>query len=133
METFQFDLVTPDRQEISALVTQVQAPGSLGDFGVLPKHAPLISTLRPGIITIFSGNGEVEKLFVTGGFAEVNNNRCTILADRAIRVADMDRTAIQQKISEITAFLAEQSVTEENKQKYKRELDVYTTMLRAVA
>lgn len=130
-ETFQLDIVSPDRLESSEQVTQAVIPGSMGDFGVLPRHAPLISTLRPGILTIFRSGGVTEKLFVSGGFAEVNNNRCTVLADRATKASEIDRTAVQQKITEISGLLADSAETE--KTRLQRDLAVYEAMLRAVA
>ena len=74
--------------------------GSEGDFGVLPRHAPLISTVRPGVIQVFE-NGQVkEQIFVAGGFAEVTPQRCTVLADEAVPVAEIDRAAVEQSLKD---------------------------------
>jgi F-type H+-transporting ATPase subunit epsilon len=89
----QFELVSPERLLVSRAVEMVVVPGSEGDFGVLPGHAPLISEVRPGVIAVFDGGQVQERIFVAGGFAEVTGERCTVLAEQAIPVADIDRGA----------------------------------------
>ena len=79
MATFQFDLVSPEKLAFSGEVDQVDIPGVEGDFGVLAGHAPVIAAIRPGIITVHAG-GNREKIIVTGGIAEVNENGLTVLA-----------------------------------------------------
>ena len=92
-DLIQFELVSPERLLVSRAVEMVVVPGSEGDFGVLPGHAPLISEVRPGVIAIFE-NGQVqERIFVAGGFAEVTAERCTVLAEQAMPVGDIDRAA----------------------------------------
>jgi len=87
MATFQFDLVSPERILISGEVEQVDVPGADGDFGVFPGHAPMVTTLRPGILTIKRNGGE-EKIVVLGGFAEVSPAGLTVLADAAVSVEE---------------------------------------------
>jgi F-type H+-transporting ATPase subunit epsilon len=87
----QFELVSPERLLVSRAVEMVVVPGSEGDFGVLPGHAPLISEVRPGVIAVFDGGQVQERIFVAGGFAEVTGERCTVLAEQAMPVADIDR------------------------------------------
>ncbi len=89
----QFELVSPERLLISRAVEMVVVPGSEGDFGVLPGHAPLISEVRPGVIAVFEGGQVQERIFVAGGFAEVTAERCTVLAEQAMPVGDIDRGA----------------------------------------
>jgi F-type H+-transporting ATPase subunit epsilon len=89
----QFELVSPERLLVSRAVEMVVVPGSEGDFGVLPGHAPLISEVRPGIIAVFEGGQVQERIFVAGGFAEVTAERCTVLAEQAMPVGDIDRGA----------------------------------------
>src|SRR5271156_5717769 len=101
----QFELVTPERLLISEMVEMVVVPGTEGNFGVLPGHAPLISSIRPGTIDVYEGSTIAERIFVAGGFAEVTNLRCTVLADEAIRVSTLDRAAIQSQLAEIEAGL----------------------------
>ena len=85
-----FELVSPERLELSTEVEMVVVPGSEGDFGVLPGHMPLISTIRPGVIYVFRDGKVSERIFVEGGFAEVTPESCTILAEHAKAVAELD-------------------------------------------
>ena len=78
-----FELVAPERLLASIDCDMVVIPGADGDFGVLPQHAPLMSLLRPGVIAIYQGDRVEERVFVAGGFAEVNEKGCTVLAERA--------------------------------------------------
>ena len=83
-ETFQFDLVSPESLLLSAEVEQVVVPGSEGQFTVLPRHAPFMSTLRDGDLAIYrTPGGQPEKVRVTGGFAEVSDKGLTVLAESA--------------------------------------------------
>ncbi len=100
MATFQFDLVSPERLLFSGKVEQVDVPGSEGDFGVFAGHAPLVSMLRPGILTIKGEQGE-QQVVVHGGFAEVSAAGLTVLADVATDVTDIDRTALAEHIKTI--------------------------------
>ena len=97
MATFRFDLVSPERMLFSGEVEQVDVPGSEGDFGVLAGHAPLVATLKPGILTIING-GSRQRIIVFGGFAEVSGAGLTILADGAVAVEDVDAAAIAAQI-----------------------------------
>jgi F-type H+-transporting ATPase subunit epsilon len=94
-DLIQFELVSPERLLISREVEMVVVPGSEGDFGVLPGHAPLISEVRPGVIAVFDGGQVQERIFVAGGFAEVTAERCTVLAEQAQPVAEIDRGAAE--------------------------------------
>ncbi|MGZ0186689.1 MAG: ATP synthase F1 subunit epsilon [Alphaproteobacteria bacterium] len=85
-----FELVSPERLVVSMPVDMVVVPGGEGDFGVLPGHAPLIASVRPGVIEIYEGKVVSDRIFVAGGFAEVTNERCTVLAEAAMRVSDID-------------------------------------------
>jgi F-type H+-transporting ATPase subunit epsilon len=91
----QFELVSPERLLLSEPVDMVVVPGSEGDFGVLAGHAPLISTVRPGVIETYAGKTVKDRIFVAGGFAEVTRERCTVLAEEALPVTELDRAAIE--------------------------------------
>jgi F-type H+-transporting ATPase subunit epsilon len=97
MATFHLDLVSPEKLLMSSEVDQVDVPGAEGDFGVLAGHAPLIATMRPGILTVYRG-GEALKIVVNGGFAEVNPAGLTVLAERAVAVQDFDPTVLAGEI-----------------------------------
>lgn len=95
-----FELVSPERLLNSAEVEMVVVPGEGGDFGILAGHAPLMSTIRPGVIEIYPTAGAApERVFVDGGFAEVNEKGLTILAQQAIPVADLNPEALTQQLA----------------------------------
>jgi len=106
MATFHFDLVSPEKLAFSGEVDQVDIPGVEGDFGVLAGHAPVISAIRPGILTVFSG-GKQEKIIVSGGVAEVSEKGLTVLADIARTLDELDRARLADVIAEMEAKLAE--------------------------
>ena len=93
-----FDLVSPERLLLSEDVDMVTLPGSEGYFGVLAGHAPVISTLRPGVIEVKGGETPDLRLFVRGGFAEVDGKKVIVLAEEAIPMADFDVAALDQRI-----------------------------------
>ena len=99
MATFQFDLVSPERLLLSEAVDQVDVPGSEGDFGVLAGHAPFVTTLRPGILVVYRG-GDALRVVVNGGFAEVNPEGLTVLADMAVPVDEFDRAVLAGEIKD---------------------------------
>ena len=98
-DPFHFDLVSPERMVFSGEVEQVDVPGAEGDFDVLAHHAPLIAMLKPGILTVF-GAGETQRIVVVGGFAEVNEQGLTVLADMAMPVEDFDRASLESQIKD---------------------------------
>ena len=102
----QFDLVSPERLLLSEEVDMVTLPGTEGEFGVLPGHAPVISTLKPGLVEVKGGSEPVMRLFVSGGFAEVNADKVTVLAEEAIPLADFDTAALDQRIKNTEEDLA---------------------------
>jgi F-type H+-transporting ATPase subunit epsilon len=100
MATFHFELVSPEKIAFSGEVDQVDVPGAEGDFGVLAGHAPLVSLLRPGVMTVYAG-GEQSKIVVLGGFAEVGPGGLTVLADVATTVEEVDRAALRAQIEKM--------------------------------
>jgi F-type H+-transporting ATPase subunit epsilon len=106
-EQTQFELVSPERLLVSKAVDMVVVPGTEGDFGVLPQHAPFISSVRPGIIVVFEGGQATERIFVAGGFAEVTAERCTVLAEQATPLAELDRGRIEAEIKDAREDLAD--------------------------
>jgi len=102
-----FELVSPERLLLSEPVEMVVVPGTEGDFGVLPGHAPLVSTVRPGVIAVFADGKVVQRIFVAGGFAEVTPERCTVLAEQALPVSDIDRVAAESEMAQARADLTE--------------------------
>src|SRR5216684_8329662 len=100
-----FELVTPERLIVSSEVEMVVVPGSEGNFGVLPGHAPLISTIRPGTIDIYEGGAITERIFIVGGIAEVTPERCTVLADEAMAPDALDRAALDLELTTVEGNL----------------------------
>ena len=105
-ETFQFELVSPERLLLSEAVEQVVVPGSEGDFTMLPRHAPLLTALRPGLLDIGTGVGR-RRFFVRGGFAEISPAGLTVLASTAIDLEDLDRAALDQAIRDAEEDVAD--------------------------
>ena len=106
MANFPFELVSPTRLVFSGEVEQVDVPGAEGDFGVLPGNAPFISTLRPGVLTIRNG-ADIKRYFVREGFAEVNPEGLTVLAETAVPVEDVDLNAMAEAIKAAEKAAAE--------------------------
>src|SRR5262245_43162879 len=106
-EQIQFELVSPERLLVSQPVEMVVVPGVEGDFGVLPGHAPLVSTVRPGVIAVFEQGQVTQRIFVAGGFAEVTPERCTVLAEEALPASELDRAAAEDQIRAARDDLAE--------------------------
>ena len=98
----QFELVSPEQLLLSEDVEMVVVPGGEGDFGVLPGHSPMISTVRPGVIHVFASGSVSSRIFVAGGFAEVTGARCTVLAEEALPVDDIDRAQVETDLQNAT-------------------------------
>ncbi|RKF13861.1 F0F1 ATP synthase subunit epsilon [Roseovarius spongiae] len=96
-DKMQFDLVSPERLLTSVEASEVQIPGAEGDMTVMPEHAPLITTLRPGILRVRSGEGDAEYV-VTGGFAEINATGVSVLAERALPKADVTQEHFDEMV-----------------------------------
>ena len=104
--TFNFELVTPERLLLSGAAEQVVVPGAEGDFAVLAGHAPVISTLRPGILEITMADGK-QRVFVKKGVAEADPERLTVLAQTAVTVESLDAATIAAELKAAEAELAE--------------------------
>ncbi len=112
--TLQVDLVTPEKLYFSGEAGMVTAPGTLGEFGVLPGHAPFLSTLKPGMVTIKPAAGDETKLFVSGGVAEVNPQGCTVLAEEVRDISSLTPAEAQAEL-EAARRAAADAVTDEEK------------------
>jgi len=106
MAIFHFDLVSPEKLLFSGEVNQVDMPGTEGDLGVLAGHAPLVTTLRPGILVIH-GEGGALRVVVNGGFAEVGPAELTVLADMAVPVDEFDRAVLAGEIKDTEEDVAD--------------------------
>lgn len=101
-DTMQFDLVSPERSLASLAVTSVLIPGADGDMTAMPDHAPVITTLRPGVLRIDGPGGQAEYV-VSGGFAEINATSLSVLAEKAMPINEVTRSHIDEMIEEARA------------------------------
>ena len=128
-----FELVSPERLLASEQVDMVVVPGAEGDFGVLPRHAPLLSVLRPGVVGLWQGNAETTRIFVAGGFAEVNEEGCTVLAEEALPVDQIDSGHARQRLGEAEEDLAGSGpdAPEQDRARLERAVEVARAMVEA--
>jgi len=114
MAAFAFELVSPEKLLFSGDVEQVVVPGTEGDFAVLKDHAPVMSALRPGVLSYTDDKGATETVFVRGGFVDVSASVFTVLADQAIPVASMTGSVFEAEVELATSLLAS-ALTDEGK------------------
>jgi len=105
-KTIAFELVAAERAFPSEPAMMVVVPGAEGDMGVLAGHAPVLSTLRPGVVTVHLPAGEVKKIFVSGGFVDISAAVCSVLAEEVINVDEIDRARAEEKLKSLEAELA---------------------------
>jgi F-type H+-transporting ATPase subunit epsilon len=117
-----FELVSPAKLLFSGDVTSVTLPGSEGEMGIFAGHSPMLSTLRPGFVTVAKEGGAQEKIFVRGGFAEVNPQGLTVLAETAIASADLSASAMADQISAAEAEVGT-AIDDEAKRKANEAVD----------
>lgn len=103
--TFTFELVSPERKLISGPAKMVVIPGEEGDFGVLPGHSALVATIRPGVVEITMDGEATQRIFIAGGFADVSPSNCTVLAEEAVNVSDLNKSDLEQTIRNLTEDL----------------------------
>ena len=100
-EMIAFDLVSPEKLLLSTEAALVVVPGTDGNIGVMPRHMPLLTSLQPGLIDVYeSRDGVAHRLFVAGGFCEVTPERCTVLAEAATPVSELDLATIDKQIQD---------------------------------
>jgi len=131
MASLHFEFVSPERVLFSGDVDQVDLPGAEGDMGILAGHAPLVTALRPGIVTIINGSTR-EPVVVVGGFAEVSPAGLTILADRAMPRADFDTAVLASEIKDAEEDVAD-TADGANRDKLARRLDQLKSLQAALA
>lgn len=104
MATIQFDLVSPERKLASVEALEIQIPGADGDFTAMAEHAPMLTTLRPGLLSVTTNNNVTEYI-VTGGFVEISGTNASVLAEQALPKAEVTREVIDNLIAVATAAL----------------------------
>lgn len=130
-DSFQFDLVSPEKVLVSEPADMVIIPGSEGDFGVLPGHAPFLSSLRPGVIEVRTKEGEPRKIFVAGGFADVSETNCTVLAEDSISVTDLDKEKIEKQVADLSEDI-DLATDEKDRERARQRLLVAKAKLSAI-
>lgn len=106
-ESFQFDLVSPEKLLMSEPVEQVTVPGADGQFTVLKRHAPFLSTLKPGVLDIRGVDGSSQRIYVRGGFADVNALGLTVLAEQAMPLEEVNAEIMAQQVTDAQEDLAD--------------------------
>jgi F-type H+-transporting ATPase subunit epsilon len=106
-DPFKFELVSPERLLVSGEAEQVLVPGSEGDMTILAHHAPLLTTLRPGVLDIGFPGGERQRYFIRGGFAEVGPKGLTVLAETAIDLRELDAGQLAQAVTDAEEDVAD--------------------------
>jgi F-type H+-transporting ATPase subunit epsilon len=104
---FQFELVSPERLLVSEQVESVVIPGAEGEMTVMAQHAPVMTTIQPGVVTVKSVGGQEERYVVFGGFADILASGCTLLAESAVAVKDIDRADVARRIQEAREDVAD--------------------------
>ena len=131
-ETVEFELVSPERLVLSGPVDMVVVPGREGDFGVLPRHAPIISTIRPGVISVYRDGAVDRRIFVAGGFAEVTGERCTVLAEEAVPLDEIDRSAAEARIAAAREAIADAGDDDDERAEAQARLDAAEVLAQAL-
>lgn len=130
-EMVTMDLVSPEKLLLSDEYEMVVVPGAEGDFAVMAGHTPLTSSLRPGVIAIYEGDAEKDRIFVNGGFAQIAEDKLTVLAEEAIHVADLDRSDLEQRIQDASEDV-EDAKDDETRRKAQENKDHLEQLLDAL-
>lgn len=106
-EAFKFELVSPERLLVSEQVEHVVIPGAEGEMTVMANHAPVMTTVKPGVVRVKAISGKEDSYVVFGGFADILPDACTLLAEFAVHVADIDRADLSRRIQEAREDMAD--------------------------
>ena len=131
-DTFEFELVAPEKLIFSDNIEFVVVPGAEGDFGVLPGHALMLSTIRPGLIEIYDNDKPKEHFFVGGGFAEVTSERCTVLSTESLNLAEYDEDHARKRLEKAEQKLGTAS-SDTERETYEKEVEVVQALMAAYA
>ncbi|RWM22058.1 MAG: F0F1 ATP synthase subunit epsilon [Mesorhizobium sp.] len=130
-EAFKFELVSPERLLVSEQVESVVIPGAEGEMTVMAHHAPVMTTIKPGVVTVKTAAGKEERYVVFGGFADIVPAGCTLLAESAVHVADIDRADLARRIQEAREDVAD-AKDDQTRSKAKQFLSQLTTLEGAI-
>jgi F-type H+-transporting ATPase subunit epsilon len=130
-EAFKFELVSPERLLVSEQVESVVIPGAEGEMTVMAHHAPVMTTIKPGVVTVKTADGKAERYVVFGGFADIVPAGCTLLAESAVAVGDIDRADLARRIQEAREDVAD-AKDDETRSKAEQFLSQLTTLEGAI-
>lgn len=130
--TIQFELVSPERRLVSEPVNMAVIPGSEGQFGVLAGHSALVAALKAGVVELEVDGQDNRRIFIAGGFADVTPEQCTVLAEEAINIADLDKADLDQQAKDLKEDigLAKEAV---DKARVEKKLALVNAKLEAIA
>lgn len=129
-QSFKFELVSPERLLVSEEVESVVIPGADGEFTVLAQHAPMMTSIRPGVVTVIA-NGKSDRYVIFGGFADVMPESCTVLAEAATHVDDIDHASLESRIKDAREDL-EDAQSDDHRQRAEEFLHQLTTLQGAI-
>ncbi|TIO08179.1 F0F1 ATP synthase subunit epsilon [Mesorhizobium sp.] len=130
-EAFKFELVSPERLLVSEQVESVVIPGAEGEMTVMAYHAPVMTTIKPGVVTVKTAEGKEERYVVFGGFADIVPAGCTLLAESAVAVGDIDRADLTRRIQEAREDVAD-AKDDQTRSKAEQFLSQLTTLEGAI-
>lgn len=130
-ESFKFELVSPERLLVSTQVESVVLPGSEGEMTIMARHAPVMTTIKPGVVQIAGGDGD-DSFVVFGGFADILPESCTLLAESAVRVSEIDRDELESRVQDAREDVAD-AKDDMAKSKAEEYLNHLTTLQQAVS
>ena len=132
-QTLNFELVSPEAKLVSEPVKMAIIPGDEGEFGVLAGHASLVASLQPGVVELHGEQDGVEprRIFIAGGFADVSADGCTVLAEEAFQVSDLDQSEIEQQIADLNEDM-DRAEEELDKVRVQRRLTLENAKLSAI-
>lgn len=133
-EAFQFELVSPERLLVSEKIESVVIPATEGEMTIMANHAPVMTTIKPGVVTVNTAAGQQERYVVFGGFADILPAGCTLLAESAVSVKDLDRDDIARRVQEAKEDVADarDDNTRTRAEQYLSELTTLQGALQAV-
>ncbi|MGE7369646.1 F0F1 ATP synthase subunit epsilon [Neorhizobium sp. NPDC001467] len=123
-DTFKFELVSPERLLVSEQASEVVIPATLGEMTVLVNHAPTMTTIRPGVVTVKLASGQTEKYVVFGGFADILPTGCTLLAESAVVATALTRETLQKRIEH-----AQKEIDNADSDEHKTKLEQFLSEL----
>ena len=128
MADFNFELVSPERLLLSERVSEVVIPATEGEMTIMANHAPTMTTIKPGVVTVKKSDGQVSRYIVFGGFADILPSGCTLLAESAVPAEEADRTLIEKRIEAAKAAIDENAHNDEQKTRLEQFLAELTQL-----